>query len=529
MLRLISRRRRVWPALVLGVALSLALSTISAAAFTGTASVSLVGDAPYLSILEQRGGGGNAGGGSQGGGGSGGDSSGGGSSGGGGQGGGSSGGGSSGGGSQGGGSSGGGNNNREQDNRPTPPPGPARAELGPNTNVGRQGSGRDSQGNNVQSNGGEVRLGRQGDTLTFPVNIPRGERLANFTDPESGISVRQEGDRTVVTIPRRDADGRPVMNIIARTRSLEGDGQGASGQIERLELEVPRREADFSNQDARVGRAGAGVVATISSVPGNATFTMTIEKTLNEQTNRQVTQTLNQNSRLVRDVAFAANFIKENLDGIVGSAVVTLTVGRAWVIQFGIESVQAVRIADDGSTQVLSPKAQDPNADPVVFDVESPNGLSTFALVAAEEGRRNTPAPTAVPTPTRAPTPTPPLTATPTPRPTATPLPAPTPTPAPTVTPTPLPSATATPSLTLAGGGLPPPASTPAPTSTPAPSATPESTALVQTPPPIQEPDDSGGGGGCSAAPGSAKGADLGWIVVGMLLPGAFLAGRRRR
>ncbi|MBM4406020.1 MAG: hypothetical protein FJ039_07550 [Chloroflexi bacterium] len=352
------------------------------------------------------------------------------------------------------------------------------------------------------------------------MNVPRGERLANFTDSESGITVRQEGDRAVVTIPRRDADGRPVMNIIARTRSLEGDGQNASGQIEQLELEVPRREVDLSAQDARVGRGGAGVVATLSSIPDNATFTMTIEKAPNEQANRQITQAMNQNARPVRDVAFAANFIKQNLDGVVGPAVVTLTVGRAWVIQFGIENVQVVRIADDGSTQVLNPTPEDSNADPVTFNVNSPNGLSTFALVAAEEGRRSQPTPTATPVPTRTPTPTPAPTATPTPQPS--PIPTPTPRPAPTATVPPLPTATGTPASTAAAG------ESPSATATPLPSATPIAAVIAQTPPPTDTPEKSGGGG-CSAARGASQTADLGWLAIGLVLPGLFFARRMRR
>lgn len=72
------------------------------------------------------------------------------------------------------------------------------------------------------------------------------------------------------------------------------------------------------------------------------------------------------------------------------------SVGAAWVGRYGVDAIRVVRIADDGSMQVLTPSVLDEAADPLVFRVLSPRGLSTFALAAVKNApaiQDKTPAP----------------------------------------------------------------------------------------------------------------------------------------
>ncbi len=118
-----------------------------------------------------------------------------------------------------------------------------------------------------------------------------------------------------------------------------------------------------------------------------------------------------------------------------------------------------------------------------------------------------------------APTPVPPTATpvppTPTPRPTATPVP-PTATPVPP-TATPRPTATARPTATSV-----PPTATPRPTAATVATAT----AVPPTAVPTATPEESGGGG-CSAGPGGGP-LDVGWIALGLMIPGFGFFGWRR-
>lgn len=146
------------------------------------------------------------------------------------------------------------------------------------------------------------------------------------------------------------------------------------------------------------------------------------------------------------------------------------------------------------------------------------NRLFTLNVAATTAPSATATAPAASPTATSVPptaTPTPPPTATPTPPPTATPTAIP-----PTATAVP-PTATRVPptatSAPTATATVAPTATTGPPTATP--------TRVPLTPTPAKK-----GGGGCSAPLGALDPTiDAGWIVLGLVIPGAALGKLRRR
>jgi hypothetical protein len=167
----------------------------------------------------------------------------------------------------------------------------------------------------------------------------------------------------------------------------------------------------------------------------------------------------------VSDIAFAVEFLKEGLDEALEDVTLRFNIGKAWYDNHSHERTVVARLADDGTVQVFDCTPVDPNADPVVFELNSPEGLSTFVITAVRKAQEPTPTappqptatPTAPPTVTHTPLPTaapPTATATLSPQPTPTDGPGPTPTPA--LPPTPPPTATqlpptATPSVSRGG------------------------------------------------------------------------------
>jgi hypothetical protein len=281
--------------------------------------------------------------------------------------------------------------------------------------------------------------------------LAQGATLNTFTDPTTGVSVQRDGNQSIVRVPIRDQQGNVQASIRATTAAITGTGTAATAQVQRVELEVPRQQVNLAQADPRVGTAGVDIAATLNTVPQTSTFQVSVSKTPDAAANTSISLVATQAGTSVQNVAFSVNITKSaDLNAATrGPATLNMSVGRAWAQAFGIANIRVARVADDGTTQLLPVTVVgDANADPLVFNVVSPNGLSVFALVALSQPPAPTPTPTATPIATPAPTtaPTVPPTPTPTRAPTAPPTVAPTtaPTVAPTVAPTAVPTVVAT-------------------------------------------------------------------------------------
>ena len=87
----------------------------------------------------------------------------------------------------------------------------------------------------------------------------------------------------------------------------------------------------------------------------------------------------------VRNVAFAVEVIHQNLDQVVETATLRMTVGRAWVDEFGLDTVRGFRSSDAGDTGILGTRFMGFEGQDALFELISPNGLSVIALIALSE------------------------------------------------------------------------------------------------------------------------------------------------
>ena len=215
--------------------------------------------------------------------------------------------------------------------------------------------------------------------------MSRDNGLETFSDDGTGVTVTKEGDKTIVHIPVKDDNDNTQLVIKVTTSGIIGTGDSAEGIIERLELEVPERQVDLSLDDPDVGTASVQLVANLTSIPQGASIEVVLVKDPNRATTRQITNALADLGATIGRVAFSVDFRQENLDAAVGPATLTFKVGRSWVDLVGLDSIRIIRVADDGTIQVLVVKSINLNVDPVVITVESPDGLSSFTLVGIEE------------------------------------------------------------------------------------------------------------------------------------------------
>ena len=332
----------------------------------------------------------------------------------------------------------------------------------------------------LEVTGGVVNIGSPGDTISVPVKVPGGWWLESLTDPTTGITIVRGAEETVLRIPIRDDQGNDTIRVLVNTTDFIGDGTSAQATIVSMSIDLPTRSRDFAEVDAEVGEASVKILGDITGFPGDSIMEMSIAKTAAENDLGTVQQLAEADGLEIADIAYVVGLAKTNLDQVLGEMTLRLTVGKAWIERHGVENVRVVRIADDGAVQTFSWVPVDLEADPVQFNLISPDGLSKFVIEALRKAQP-TPTPTATPSPT------------PTTIPTATPTPTPTIAPSPTSTSTPVPPSSATASFTPTVSPavtttsqptvVPTLAATPTPTMTAVPTLAPTSTATPKPAP----------------------------------------------
>ena len=388
--------------------------------------------------------------------------------------------------------------------------------LGPNTTA------RDSDGEALRVIGGTVKVGRIGETVSLPIAVPVGATLDELTDTDGLVSAAREGDRIRVRIAIKDEAGNDRIRVLVYVKELRGTGATAEGVVEEMGIDLPTHSFDLGDADPLAGVASVKVIADVVSFPTDSSLEMTISKEP-QASDRDRFRSLVEEAGLELDaIGFGVRFDKRNLDDVLGTVTLTMKIGKAWVDAFGASNVRALRLADDGTAEVIEATTDDLDADPVSFKVVSEKGLSAFALAAAKEAEK-TPTPTPEPTSTATPTAIPTATATAT----ATPPAAPTSTATPTaaaaraVVPTPTPTLPALVSTATPTASVPTVAPTATQTSVPPTTALAASAATEATSEPAAP-----SGGGCSASAGES--ADLALLTLAVGLIGLGVRRRRR-
>ncbi len=265
--------------------------------------------------------------------------------------------------------------------------------------VSQQATGVDDQGNAVLTTGWPIsfvtqeRGGKSVLVLELPLRLASGRVLTSFADSVNGIVVAtDEGTRNaVVTIPLAVTGEATTLLLRATTDSLDGLGTSAQGRVSKLEL-VGTSFADLVQKDPSQGRIQIGFALELSGVPQSSSIRLNI---IEPSEDREWASIMKDMSGVVGGVSgapYALQVTKDvGLQNVMKSATVSLTVGTQWLAERGLvaesmsvgqSSAQVVvfRWADDGSVQTLRPVFRGLSGGQVVFDVNSPQGLSVFAL-----------------------------------------------------------------------------------------------------------------------------------------------------
>ena len=216
--------------------------------------------------------------------------------------------------------------------------------------------------------------------VVLPFALTPGQEMLPFHDPESDITwlpspTKAEGH--ALTIPL--AGGRIPGTLTIRLDTLQGDGHKATATVLGATLDAGPVEM------ATLGETGAiRLSAELHRLPSEVALVVqgaARDAGLISALNGAV-GVLNMG---VAAVAYAAR-IETNLSNEIASASIEMAVEEEWAAAWTRDSIRIVRLSADGQGNILETTFVGKNVPGQArFEAQSPEGFSTFALIATGE------------------------------------------------------------------------------------------------------------------------------------------------
>jgi hypothetical protein len=147
-------------------------------------------------------------------------------------------------------------------------------------------------------------------------------------------------------------------------------------------VEIPEKIIDFTQLDLDVGRVAIKIAVDIIQAPAGSNIKVTAMKELPEEVSSGFELVATDAQVSIVDVAYGIRVDKANLAADnVGTATITMKVGRTWADNYGVDNVKIFR-RSNGTCEVLPTEFVGYEDDLAVFRGTSEEGLSTFGLVA---------------------------------------------------------------------------------------------------------------------------------------------------
>ncbi|QSZ67617.1 PKD domain-containing protein [Methanofollis aquaemaris] len=204
---------------------------------------------------------------------------------------------------------------------------------------------------------------------------------ANFTttdgtqtfsiDLDEAGRIKIEGD--IITFKKNGL----IIEILAS--DLKKTGNTIIGTVKSVKVRADPLETEVEG----LGNVSARFTADFPSFPLNGTLHATLVENVTENVSSAYSLALLDKGFEVSEIAYTMKVVKKGI-GKSGPATITMTVPPEWVTaRGGVEQIRILRLADDGTTQVLETvfKGYDANGH-YIFEAVSPDGLSEIGLVA---------------------------------------------------------------------------------------------------------------------------------------------------
>jgi PGF-pre-PGF domain-containing protein len=221
--------------------------------------------------------------------------------------------------------------------------------------------------------------------IKVPVNLSAGEKLVNFTDPESGIRI--DGD--IAKIPMKDENGNVNSQLVLYTKDgvVGEDGRGKA-EIEDIKLEVNEKSGKYQEDvkgSAQFATPKMELEADLKDVIINSSVTTKAGDMTDADKNKfeeivEKEDKQKRNATVNEVVVFEVS--KKNLDNVKHVNNVTV---RIKVDKKAVEGKTVELVRKDGSVyEVLKTTLVGEENGMLIFEGYSPNGFSLYALMTVE-------------------------------------------------------------------------------------------------------------------------------------------------
>ncbi|WP_449405392.1 PKD domain-containing protein [Methanolacinia paynteri] len=200
-----------------------------------------------------------------------------------------------------------------------------------------------------------------------------GSREYSINTSDAGVS----GNDIVIN------SGNCVITIKSDKTPVENGGSYVSSNVTGIELRTDPVETTMDD----VGDVSGSVNVSLNGIPGSASLEVILDE--GDSGVGTAFQLAAGSSGLdVSKVAYTMNIVKTNLENgqDIKEARITMSVPVSWVdANGGISSIKIIRIAEDGTKEVLNTTYVGMSGGLMVFEGYSPNGLSLFGLAATQQ------------------------------------------------------------------------------------------------------------------------------------------------
>ncbi len=222
--------------------------------------------------------------------------------------------------------------------------------------------------------------------VKIPVDLNDGEKLSKMEDRVNGIKI--EGD--TVELPLKSKVGKSVARIIMQTEGVVGKDGSGEASVTKMVMKSDEVRAEFKaavSQElkTRLKETKVTIDADLKDLPEGVSVDIK-SSDVPERKLAKFKELAKKVNLEIKDRVVAVEVEKENLTNIdhIERAKIKIKVDKEWVNSVGGVSKARIVREDSENYEILNTTAVGEEDGLVVFEGDSPNGLSLYALVTVE-------------------------------------------------------------------------------------------------------------------------------------------------
>ncbi len=206
---------------------------------------------------------------------------------------------------------------------------------------------------------------------------------------DTSLGIRYEGNQIKMAISK--GAGHRIGELVITTDRAAALRGKVQAKIQDIRLKTDDIKADISGVKPDVGDVQAKIECELDDIPSGASLSVEIVPIISDAVRRSIEDKAKDVGLDVKDIAYGLEVQKTNMN--TKNAKIRLMVSSEWAEKYGTDNIRIFRYPTDGSeSEMISTTYAGLSSDGLmIFEGDSPNGFSVFALSAVEDTASATP------------------------------------------------------------------------------------------------------------------------------------------